>query len=175
MYGTAILNFVGHAICLLRNADKPQSDGNWLLRDYPLRGLKLPREEDVRRPIASHDRFLKLREAISTLAETAPQKRGRQRWRRLELALVLVRQPAPGSAQFAGSGGLTSRTVHPGSVGGRSSTRRVGSDLSRFPRAWSRSYGVSRRSWVESEMVGCSRARMAPGPGRATFSASSCS
>jgi hypothetical protein len=35
-----------------------EADGSWLLRDYPLRGLKLPREEDVRRPIANHDRFL---------------------------------------------------------------------------------------------------------------------
>ena len=67
-----------------------QSDGSWLLRDYPLRGLKLPREEDVRRPIASHERFLKLREVIGTLAETAPQKRGRERWVRIGLALILA-------------------------------------------------------------------------------------
>ena len=67
-----------------------QADGSWLLRDYPLRGLKLPREEDVRRPIASHDRFLTLREAMRRLAGTAPQKRGRERWVCIELALVLA-------------------------------------------------------------------------------------
>jgi integrase len=67
-----------------------QAEGSWLLRDYPLRGLKLPREEDVRRPIATHERFLKPREAIRTLAGTAHQKRGRERWVRIELALVLA-------------------------------------------------------------------------------------
>jgi integrase len=67
-----------------------QADGSWPLRDYPLRGLKLPREEDVRRPIASHDRFLILREVMRRLAEMAPQKRGCERWVRVELALVLA-------------------------------------------------------------------------------------
>ena len=65
-------------------------DGSWLLKEYPLRGLKLPREENPNRPVATYDRFLKLREAIQALASNAPQKRGTERWVRLELALVLA-------------------------------------------------------------------------------------
>jgi hypothetical protein len=38
-------------------------DGSWLLENNPLRGVKLPKEEDPRRPVATYDRFLKLREA----------------------------------------------------------------------------------------------------------------
>jgi hypothetical protein len=38
-------------------------DGSWLLENNPLRGVKLPKEEDPRRPVATFDRFLKLREA----------------------------------------------------------------------------------------------------------------
>jgi integrase len=66
------------------------SDGSWLLKEYPLRGLKLPREENPNRPVATYDRFQKLRETIEEFAKSAPQKRGRERWRRLELALVLA-------------------------------------------------------------------------------------
>ena len=53
-----------------------QANGSWPLRDYPLRGLNLPREEDVRRPIASHDRFLILRtdEASMLGVMNAPSK-----------------------------------------------------------------------------------------------------
>ena len=65
-------------------------DGSWLLTENPLRGVKLPREENPIRPVASYDRFLKLRAAIQDLASTAPQERGRERWRRVELALVLA-------------------------------------------------------------------------------------
>ena len=65
-------------------------DGSWLLESNPLRGLKLPKEEAPRRPVATYDRFLKVRTAAQELAVTAPQERGRQRWRRFELALVLA-------------------------------------------------------------------------------------
>jgi integrase len=60
------------------------------LRDYPRRGFKLPREENVAHPVATYDRFLKLREKLKELGATAPQERGRDRWLRIELALVLA-------------------------------------------------------------------------------------
>lgn len=44
----------------------------------------------LRRPIATFDRFLKVREAAQKLAATAPQARGREQWLRFELALVLA-------------------------------------------------------------------------------------
>jgi len=65
-------------------------DGSWLLESNPLRGVKLPKEEDPRRPVATYDRFLKVRAAAQELAATAPQERGRERWRRFELALVIA-------------------------------------------------------------------------------------
>jgi integrase len=65
-------------------------DGAWLLENNPLRGVKLPKEEDPRRPVATYDRFLKLREAAQDMAATAPQQRGRDRWKRWEMALVLA-------------------------------------------------------------------------------------
>src|SRR2546425_2991752 len=65
-------------------------DGAWLLESNPLRGVNLPKEEDPRRPVTTYDRFLKLREAAQKMAATAPQQRGRERWKRWELALVLA-------------------------------------------------------------------------------------
>ncbi len=65
-------------------------DGSWLLESNPLRGVTLPKEEDPRRPVATYDRFLKVREAAQDLASKAPQERGRQRWKRFELAWVLA-------------------------------------------------------------------------------------
>ena len=67
-----------------------QPDGSWLLESDPLRGIKLPREENPNRPVATYDRFLKLRAAAQELAASAPQERGRERWKRFELALVLI-------------------------------------------------------------------------------------
>ena len=65
-------------------------DGSWLLESNPLRGVKVPKEEDPRRPVATYDRFLSLRTAAQEMAATAPQKRGRERWKRWEMALVLA-------------------------------------------------------------------------------------
>jgi integrase len=64
--------------------------GAWLLSENPLRGVKLPREENPKRPVATYDRFVKIRAAMQELATTAPRARGRQRWVRMELALVLA-------------------------------------------------------------------------------------
>ena len=65
-------------------------DGRWLVAENPLRGMKVPREENPVRPVATYDRFEKVRKAAQELARTAPQVRGRERWVRLELALVLA-------------------------------------------------------------------------------------
>jgi integrase len=40
--------------------------------------------------VSGYDRFLKLRAKLKELAATAPQERGRDRWARIELALVLA-------------------------------------------------------------------------------------
>ncbi len=65
-------------------------DGSWLLPENPLRGLKLPKEKNPMRPIATYDRFLIVRKAVQQLSRTAPQARGRERWVRFELMLVLI-------------------------------------------------------------------------------------
>src|SRR5260370_29006918 len=65
-------------------------NGVWLLENNPLRGVKLPKEESPRRPVTTYDRFLKIREAVHELAAAAPQERGKQRWKRFDLALVLA-------------------------------------------------------------------------------------
>jgi integrase len=65
-------------------------DGSWLLEADPVRKIKLPREEDPRRPVATYDRFLKLKKAAEELAAAAPQQRGTERWNRWIMALVLA-------------------------------------------------------------------------------------
>ena len=47
-------------------------DGEWLLEENPLRGVKFPREPDPRRPVATFDRFETVRQAIQQLAAEAP-------------------------------------------------------------------------------------------------------
>src|SRR5207245_7634118 len=47
-------------------------DGSWLLESNPLRGVKVPKEEDPRRPGATYDRFLELRQAAQDMEATAP-------------------------------------------------------------------------------------------------------
>jgi integrase len=66
------------------------TDGNWLLAENPLRGLKLPREENPSRPVSTYDRYLATRDAMQKLAANAPQKRGKRKWIRFELALFLA-------------------------------------------------------------------------------------
>jgi integrase len=88
-------NAVRHDLGVLRtmvlwaNRER-RPDGSFLLADNPLRGVKLPREQDPHRPVATFDRYLKVRKAVQELSVIAPQERGRHRWVRLELALVLV-------------------------------------------------------------------------------------
>jgi integrase len=66
------------------------SSGEWLVTDNPLRGLSLPREASPRRPVATYDRYLAVRAAVQRLAGEAKSERGRCRWIRLEMALVLA-------------------------------------------------------------------------------------
>jgi integrase len=65
-------------------------DGRWLLESNPLRGMRLPRERNPRRPVATYDRFLKTREAAKELATNAESDQERELWTRLEFALVLA-------------------------------------------------------------------------------------
>lgn len=65
-------------------------NGEWLLEENPLRGVKFPKEQNPRGPVATFDRFEQVRQAIRQLAAGAPSSRERDRWTRLELALVLA-------------------------------------------------------------------------------------
>lgn len=65
-------------------------NGEWLLAEYPLRGARFPREQNPRRPVATFDRFDRVRQNIRRQADAAPSAAERDRWIRLELALVLA-------------------------------------------------------------------------------------
>lgn len=84
-YDLQILRAMIRWACTVR---KP--DGNWLLAENPLRGLSIPREASPKRPVATHDRFLAVREAIGELQHEAESDDERRKWIRLELALVLA-------------------------------------------------------------------------------------
>jgi integrase len=75
---------------LLNWATTVKIDGEWLLQENSLRGVKFPREPNPRRPVATFNRFEKVRRAIQQLATDAPTVRERDKWIRLELALVLA-------------------------------------------------------------------------------------
>jgi integrase len=64
--------------------------GEWLLAENPLRGVRFPREQNPRRPVATFDRFEIVRRTIRRLADEAPSDAERNRWIRLDLALVLA-------------------------------------------------------------------------------------
>ena len=63
--------------------------GRWLERD-PLEGLRLDRERNPSRQVATYERFELVRRAIQDLANEANSNPDRTRWLRLELAFVLV-------------------------------------------------------------------------------------
>ena len=80
-------------VCLrtqLNWATTVKVDGEWLLEENPLRGVKFPREPNPRRPVATFDRFEKVQEAIQQLMAEAPSVRECDKWIRLELAFVLA-------------------------------------------------------------------------------------
>lgn len=65
--------------------------GARLLERDPLAGVKRPgRGTNPRRPLATHDRFMATRRAIQGLAEESDDEVQRQRWLKLELALVIA-------------------------------------------------------------------------------------
>ncbi len=61
-----------------------------LLPYNPLQGVKLPREKNPQRPVATWERFEKTREALETLQREATSEAKSQSWIKVELALVLV-------------------------------------------------------------------------------------
>lgn len=65
-------------------------DGRWLVQDNPVRGYRVPREKNPRRPVATYDRFVKTLEAIDRLEAMADRESERDRWRRLRVSLSLA-------------------------------------------------------------------------------------
>ena len=61
-----------------------------LLPYNPLQGVKLPREKNPQRPIATWERFEKTREVLETLQREAASEAKRRSWIKVELALVLA-------------------------------------------------------------------------------------
>jgi integrase len=61
-----------------------------LLEANPLEGLKLEREKNPRRPVATWERFEQTRRAISELRDGEGESADRLRWVQLDLALVIV-------------------------------------------------------------------------------------
>jgi integrase len=86
---------VQHDLSLLRQmlrwacAVGTPSGGRWLERN-PLEGLRLDRERNPSRQVATYERFERVRKAIQNLASGATTDAERTRWLRLELAFVLV-------------------------------------------------------------------------------------
>lgn len=50
----------------------------------------MPKQENPRRPVATYEPFLRTLQAVQALAAEAPQARGRRKWLRMELALLIV-------------------------------------------------------------------------------------
>jgi integrase len=65
-------------------------DGQRWLKENPLQGVRRIREQNPMRPVATWERFVKTREAMQELASTARSEEERNRWIKLELALVLA-------------------------------------------------------------------------------------
>lgn len=64
--------------------------GKRLLNHNPLAGIKRPKEQNPRRPIASWERFQATRRAISKLIDCSDSDREQRKWVRLDMALVLA-------------------------------------------------------------------------------------
>lgn len=78
------------AMLLWATQVRDRQTGAWLLDEYPLRGLKLPKEKNPRRVATTFERFLLTREACRRLAAAAYKEQGRRKWLRVELAVVLA-------------------------------------------------------------------------------------
>lgn len=76
---------------MLKWATTVRVRGGKRLLDYnPLAGIKRPKEQNPRRPIATWERFQATREAIRKLIDESDSDRERRKWLRLEMALVLA-------------------------------------------------------------------------------------
>lgn len=73
-------------------------NGDYLLKEFPIRGLELPHEASPHRPVITHERVEKLIAAARRLAEQATNPRDAVRYAQLELLLILMeafgRRPA---------------------------------------------------------------------------------
>jgi integrase len=88
---TSVRGDLGVLVTMLRYAltVRTTSGERWL-RDYPLPGLRRPREVNVRRPLATWERFTATRATVERLAERATTDAERVRWWRVDIALVLA-------------------------------------------------------------------------------------
>ncbi len=66
------------------------STGPRLLDRNPLEGIRRPREKNPRRPVATWERFQATRAAMARLAGSSSKEIERNRWIKMELALVLA-------------------------------------------------------------------------------------
>jgi len=67
-----------------------EPNGERWLKENPLLGIRRPREPNPKRPVATWERFTKTRRAMQELADAAASEAGRDRWIKMELALVLA-------------------------------------------------------------------------------------
>ena len=65
-------------------------DGTPLLPYNPLRGVRLPKEKNPRRPVATWERFKATRTAMQAQQRSAKSETARLRWLKLELALLIM-------------------------------------------------------------------------------------
>jgi len=66
--------------------------GQSLLAFHPLAGVRIDRERNPRRPVATSERFERTRAAIQQLHDAATSDRECRRWLKVEMALVLANQ-----------------------------------------------------------------------------------
>jgi integrase len=66
--------------------------GRPLLAFHPLAGVRIDRERNPRRPVATSERYERTRTAIQQLHADATSDRERRRWLKLDMALVLAKQ-----------------------------------------------------------------------------------
>lgn len=75
---------------MLNWAATVREHGVRLLDGNPLAGVRRVREKNPRRPVATYERFLATRQALQRLANEAENDRERERWIKIELALVIA-------------------------------------------------------------------------------------
>ena len=77
--------------CMLKWATTVRDHtGQRWLKDNPLHGIKRIHEKNPKRPVANWDRFVKTRKAMRELEASSRSERAKDRWIKLELALVIA-------------------------------------------------------------------------------------